>query len=80
VRSLRRAVSDTLLEWGARTALDAQEMLRKARQSGVRRLSPADLQLLGALDLWSTAAIRLGTIIMPSRLPGFPSGSTEVPS
>jgi len=80
MRSARRAVSNWLLEWGATTALDRQEMWRKAQQSRTHSLNSADLQLLGVLELWSSAAIRLGRMIMPAQVPGFGSKSTEVPS
>ena len=68
MRSLRGAMSDWLLEAGTKLALDRQEMWRKAQQSGVRSLTAGDAQVLGALDLWSKAAIRLGFLIMPRRL------------
>jgi hypothetical protein len=42
-------------------------------------LSNADLQLLGALDLWSAAAIRLGIWLMPRRLPATVAEGATVP-
>jgi len=67
--SLRRRVSDWLLEAGATMALDCQEMWRKSQRRGARTPSNGDLQVLFLLDLVSTTAIRLGMIIMPARLP-----------
>jgi hypothetical protein len=67
--SLRRRVSERLLESGARMALDRQEMWRKSQRRGARTLSNADLQLLFMLDVVSATKIRLGMIIMPARLP-----------
>jgi len=67
--SLRRRVSDRLLEAGATMALDREEMWRKSQRGGARTLSNGDLQVLFLLDVVSTTAIRLGMIIMPARLP-----------
>jgi hypothetical protein len=50
-------------------ALDRHEMWQRAQRSGVHSLNSADLSMLGAIDLWSKAALRLGFMIMPSRPP-----------
>ena len=78
MRSIRRAVSNRLLEFGADLARDRQEMWQKAQQSGVRSLTYGDYQVLGALDLWSRTAIRLGMMIMPAVWPDLPDGSTDL--
>lgn len=69
MRSFRRAVSEKLLESGARLALDRQQMVLDYVGSGARRFTAGDLQVLSAIDLWSTVAIRLGRILMPARPP-----------
>ncbi len=79
MRSIRHAVSARLLRSGASLALGRQEMDNGHARSGTRPLSNADLQLLGALDLWSAAAIRLGIWLMPRRLPATVAADTAVP-
>jgi hypothetical protein len=73
MRSLRRAVSDRLVEAGATLALDRQEIVRRAWQSGQRSPSRSDLSALGAIDLWSAAALRLGFLLMPADPPDLPT-------
>jgi hypothetical protein len=68
VRSLRRAVSDRLLRAGARLALDRQEIWRRGVRAGTRPQA-ADLHALGAMDLSSAVALRLGFLLMPAQPP-----------
>jgi hypothetical protein len=42
---------------------------RARREDGGYLLTPADYQLLGALDFASTLALRLGLLIMPAQPP-----------
>ena len=79
MRSLRRTVSDSLVAWGATTELDRREIWVKARQSGVRPSDAGFVPALGLLDLLSTAAIRLGFLIMPARLPD-PRRGSDLPT
>jgi hypothetical protein len=65
-RSLRKRLSDKLLNAGATMAIDRQTMYREYMRSGVKALSPADAQLLSALGITSACMIRLGMFIMPS--------------
>jgi len=67
--SLRRRVAERLLDAGATMALDCQQMWRKSQRSGDQSPFNGEFQVLFLLDLVSTAAIRLGMIIMPARLP-----------
>jgi hypothetical protein len=78
MRSLRRWVSDRLLAAGATTAIDCEQMWRKAQRSGVRNLGNGDLRVLFMLDLVSNAKIWLGMRIMPAGLPGSLTDSTSV--
>ena len=79
MRSIRHAVSARLLRSGASLSLGRQAMDDGHARSGTGPLSRADLQLLGALDLWSAAAIRLGIWLMPRRLPATVAEDTAVP-
>ena len=63
--ALRRRVSQWLMDAGATLALDSQEMWRKSQHSGPAP-SNGDLQVLFMLDVLSSAAIRLGRIVMPA--------------
>lgn len=67
MNSLRFRVSERLLTAGATMTLDSQHMWRESRRTG--RVTPGGLQVLAVVDLLSTAAIRLGMMIMPSRIP-----------
>ena len=63
-------MSGWLLRYGAAVAADHELMWRRARRAdGGYLLTPADYQLLGALDLASTVALRLGLLIMPAQPP-----------
>lgn len=68
MRTLRAALSERLLRYGATVAGDREQMWRRARVAG-DRLAPADYQLLGVLDLVGTAALRLGLLLLPSQPP-----------
>jgi hypothetical protein len=67
MNSLRCRVSARLLSAAATMTLDGQHMWRASRRTG--RLTSGDLQVLAMIDLLSEAAIRLGMMIMPRRLP-----------
>jgi hypothetical protein len=66
--SIRRALADKLVESGTRLELDRQEMLRNARKAGVRQLDSRSIQLLGMIEIISSVKIKLGFLLMPSRL------------
>jgi hypothetical protein len=65
LRPLRRVVSNWLLRVGTDLAVDRQDIWRRAREHGTRPQS-GDLTALGAMDLWSRAALRLGFLLMPA--------------
>lgn len=67
--SLRRRLSDKLLNAGTTMAFDTQEMHRAYRAAGARRLTPSDAQLMLTLETVSSCMIRLGMWIMPTRTP-----------
>lgn len=69
MRSLRRALAEKLVESGTRLALDRQEMLRSASRAGIRSLDARSNQILFLTDVLSSAKIKLGFLLMPSRLP-----------
>jgi hypothetical protein len=73
MRSLRYAASRRLMRLGATLTLDAQEMWRRARASGVRELGSGDAQMFGSMALLSTVAIRLGRWLMPAVPPDLTS-------
>jgi hypothetical protein len=75
MRSLRRALADKLVESGTQLALDRQEMLRNARNAGVRSLDSRSMELLLVLELLSSAKIKLGFLLMPRRLPDADRGA-----
>ena len=66
--TLRRRASDWLMDVGARLALDTRDMWRRSERDGTAPTS-GDLQALFVLDVLSSAAIRLGRIVMPARPP-----------
>jgi hypothetical protein len=68
MNALRFKVSNRLLAAGATQALDCRDMWGKCQRSGVSSVDNSDLQILAVLETLSRVAIRLGIIIMPSRL------------
>ena len=67
MRSLRERTSKRLLDAGARLAIERRQMLRSQRRNPPA-FDRGDAQLLYVaemLDLMSTAAIRLGVMILP---------------
>jgi hypothetical protein len=69
VNALRRRLSSRLLESGAAQALDCRQMWAGCQRRGVRAVDNPDLQVIALLQMLSNAAIRLGVLIMPSRVP-----------
>jgi hypothetical protein len=69
MRSLRLALADRLVKSGTQLALERQQMLRSARQAGVRSLDDRSMQVLLLVDLISSIKIKLGFLLMPRRLP-----------
>jgi hypothetical protein len=61
---LRAALSDRLVDSGARLALDVLAVRRHAAAAGYRPTA-GDEQVLFLLDLVSAAKIRLGVLLMP---------------
>jgi hypothetical protein len=61
-------VSDRLLRAGTNLAVDRQDIWRRAQRHGTRPLA-GDLCAMGAMDLWSTVALRLGFLLMPAQPP-----------
>jgi hypothetical protein len=68
MRSLRAALSARLLRYGTTVASDRELMWRTARRAS-QSLTQADYHLLGALDVASTVALRLGLLVMPAQPP-----------
>jgi hypothetical protein len=76
---LRAAMSARLLSFAADIAYDREQMWRGASRCGAR-LTSADWQLLGALELVSTVALRIGLFLMPAQPAepfDAPAGHTE---
>ena len=68
MRLLRHRISRRLLEAGATLALERQQMLRRCEHRDPGRFDRCDAQVLyvsDTLDLLSSAAIRLGVVVMP---------------
>jgi hypothetical protein len=68
MNALRFRLGSRLLEAGATQSLECRDMWGKCDRSGVRPVDNGDLQVLAIVDALSRVAIRLGIIIMPSRL------------
>ncbi len=69
VTSVRWRISRRLLEIGATMELDRRQMVLAYERSGARTATRGDMQALGIIGLWGSAAIRLGRLIMPARVP-----------
>ena len=70
MRSPRRWLSDRLLRAGTTLAVDSREIWARAERHGTRPLA-GDLVAMGAIEVWSTVALRLGFLLMPARPPDF---------
>jgi len=66
--SFRRRLSERLLESGARSTLECQEMWRRARQAGITAMDPSFARVVGAVEVRSAIAIRLGMLLMPRKV------------
>jgi hypothetical protein len=66
---LRYALSRRLLDAGTELAMDRQEMWRRSEREGHARLRDGDLQALAVMDAVSAVKIRLGMLLLPSRIP-----------
>jgi uncharacterized membrane protein YjjP (DUF1212 family) len=68
MRSFRHRLSERLLESGAQSTLECQEMWRRARQAGISATDPAFARVVGAVEFRSAVAIRLGMLLMPRKV------------
>jgi hypothetical protein len=68
MRSLRFRLSQRLLESGAQSALECQEMWQRARSAGIVSMDPAFARVVGAVEFRSAVAIRLGMLLMPRKV------------
>jgi hypothetical protein len=71
MRSLRRRLSNRLLEEGATIALEREQIRRGIERSGPAHGSAEAFPVLQLLGWVSSAAIRLGMVLMPRVDPDF---------
>jgi hypothetical protein len=68
MRSFRRRLSERLLESGAQSTLECQEMWQRARRAGVSAMDPSFARVVGAVEFRGAVAIRLGMLLMPRKV------------
>jgi hypothetical protein len=68
-----------LFSSAATLALESQQMWRAYQRAGGHHVGSGDAQMLFACDWLSSAAIRLGTIIMPNVPAGLGPHRPQIP-